>query len=115
MKQFANLYMEILMVLEASWGCCQSIIDGLESRGACCEAICVFLNINIYGFQMFQGAAVNPFLMVSNIEDVAVKLFAYFYKETCMVLEVSRGCCESIMDGLESRGSCCQAIYKLVY
>ena len=39
MKQFTNFYNKIFMVLEASGGCCESIIDGLEFRGGCCEAI----------------------------------------------------------------------------
>ena len=38
------------MVLEASGGCCESIIDGLESPEGCREAICVLLQLNIVGF-----------------------------------------------------------------
>ena len=38
-KQFAHFYKEILMVLQASGGCCESNIDGLESPRGCCEAI----------------------------------------------------------------------------
>ena len=53
----------------------------------------------------------NPLLMVWNLEEVAVKPFAHFYTEILMVLEASGGCRESIFDGLESRGSCCEAIY----
>ena len=41
----------------------------------------------------------NPSLMVWNVEEVAVKPFAHFYKEILMVLEASGGCCESIIDG----------------
>ena len=55
----------------------------------------------------------NPLLMVWNLEEVAVKPFAHFYKEIFMVLEASGGCCESIIDGLESPGSCREAICKL--
>ena len=46
-KLFAHVYKEILMVLEASGGCCESIIDGLEPPGGCCEAICILLQRNI--------------------------------------------------------------------
>ena len=49
-KPFACFYFEIFMVLEASGGCCESIIDGLESPGGCCEAIYTLLQINIHGF-----------------------------------------------------------------
>ena len=52
--------------------------------------------------------------MVWNLEEVAVKPFAHFYIEICMVLEASGGCCESIIDGLESPGSCGEAIYTLL-
>ena len=55
----------------------------------------------------------NPLLMVWNLEEVAVKPFAHFYKEILMVLEASGGCCESIIDGLESPGSCRETICKL--
>ena len=50
-KHFCN---ELLMVLEASGGCYESIIDGLESPGGCCEAICTLLHLNIYGFGSFR-------------------------------------------------------------
>ena len=56
----------------------------------------------------------NPLLLVQNLEEVAVKPFAYFYNEILMVLLASGGCCESIIDGLESPGSCCEAICKLL-
>ena len=49
-KPFAHFYNEILMVLEASGGCCESIINGLESPGGCCEAICTLLTIHIESF-----------------------------------------------------------------
>ena len=56
----------------------------------------------------------NPLLMVSKLQEVALKPFTHFYKEIFMVLEASGGCCESIIDGLESRGGCCEAIYALL-
>ena len=43
-KPFAYFYIKILMVLEASGGCCESFIDGLESPRSCCEAILIFYN-----------------------------------------------------------------------
>ena len=39
----AHFYNEILMVLEASGGCCESVIDCLKSPGGCCEAVYAFL------------------------------------------------------------------------
>ena len=51
----------------------------------------------------------NPLLMVSNLEEVAVKPFAHFYIEILMVLEASGCCCESIIDRLEFRGGCREA------
>ena len=42
-KPFINFYNQILIVLEASGGCCESIIDGLESIGNCCESIYTLL------------------------------------------------------------------------
>ena len=56
----------------------------------------------------------NPLLMVWNLEEVAVKPFAHLYNETLMVLKGSGGCRESIIDGLESPGSCCEAIRILL-
>ena len=53
-KPFTNFYNEIFMVLEASGGCCESIIDCFESGGGCCEAICILLHININGFGSFM-------------------------------------------------------------
>ena len=109
----AYFYNEILMVLEASGGCCESIIDGLECPRGCCEAICTFANkYSLFG--KLQKAAVNPLFVVWNLEDVAVKPFAHFYNEILMVLESPGGCCEAIMVGLGSPGSCCEAICRLV-
>ena len=39
-KQFANFYNEILMVSESPGSCREAMIDGLDSQGCCCEAIC---------------------------------------------------------------------------
>ena len=55
----------------------------------------------------------NPLLMVWNLEEVAVKPSACFYNEILMVLEASGRCCESIIDGWESRGGCREAICPL--
>ena len=41
-KQFAHSYIEILLVLESPGSCREAMIDGLDSPGCCCEAICVF-------------------------------------------------------------------------
>ena len=49
-KTFVRFSIEILMVLEASGRCCESIIDGWESRGGCREAICALFQFNIDGF-----------------------------------------------------------------
>ena len=38
-KPFAYFYNEILIVLEASECCCESIVDCLESIEGCCETI----------------------------------------------------------------------------
>ena len=43
-----NIY--ILMVLEASGRCCESILDGWKSGGGCREAICALVKFNIDGF-----------------------------------------------------------------
>ena len=53
-------------------------------------------------FWKLQEAAVNPLLMAWNLEEVTVKPFGHFYNEILIVLEASGGCCESIIDGLES-------------
>ena len=66
MKPFAHFENEIFMVLEASRGCCESIIDGLESRGRCCEAICARLLGNINGFE-FQGGCCEA--MIDGVES----------------------------------------------
>ena len=54
MKQVTNVSIEILVGVEASGSCYECIIDGLESRGDCCEAICVLLQRNINGFGSFR-------------------------------------------------------------
>ena len=56
----------------------------------------------------------NPLLMVWNLEEVAVKQFAHIYMKIFIVLEASRGCCESIIDGLEFPKCCYEAIYTLL-
>ena len=61
-------------------------------------------------FCKFQEAAVNPLLLVWNLQDVVVKPFAHFYIEISMVLEASGGCCESIINVLESPEGCCEDI-----
>ena len=65
-------------------------------------------------FWKLQEAAANPLLMVWNIEEVAVKPFTYFSLEILIVLEASGGCCESIIDGVDSREGCREAIYTLL-
>ena len=56
----------------------------------------------------------HPLLTVWNLQEVAVKPFAHFYKEILMVLEASGSCCECIIDGLKSPGGCREAIYTLL-
>ena len=41
---FARFSIEISMVLEASWRCCESIINVLEYPEGCGEHICTFLH-----------------------------------------------------------------------
>ena len=53
-KPFTYFYKEILMCLEASGGCCESIIDGLESPGGCCEALYALLQGTSDGFGSFR-------------------------------------------------------------
>ena len=43
-KPFEHFYNELLIVLEASGGYLESIIEGLESRGGCCGAIQALYN-----------------------------------------------------------------------
>ena len=62
----------------------------------------------------FQEAAVNPLLMVWNLQEVAVKQFAHFSNEIFMVLESPGSCREAMIDGLDSQGGGCEAIYTLV-
>ena len=44
-----------------------------------------------------QEAAVNPLLMVEDLQEVAVKPFAHFYKEILIVLEASGGCVNPLL------------------
>ena len=55
----------------------------------------------------------NPLLMVWNLQEVAVKQFEHFYIEILMVLESPGSCLEAMIDGLDSRGGCCEAVYAL--
>ena len=48
-------------------------------------------------FWKLPEAAVNPLLTVWNLEEVAVKPFAYFYIEIFMVLEASGGCVNPLL------------------
>ena len=67
-------------------------------------------------FGKLQEIVANPVLMMFmdwNLEEVVVKPFTSFYNEISTVLEASGGC-ESIIDGLESPRSCCEAIYALL-
>ena len=43
-KTFARFAYEISMVLESAGGCCESIINVLESPEGCREDICTFFN-----------------------------------------------------------------------
>ena len=56
----------------------------------------------------------NPLLIAWNLHEVAVKQFTHFYNEILMVLESSGSCREAMIDGLDSPGSYCEAIYKLL-
>ena len=67
------------MVLESLGGCCEAMIDGLESPGGCCEAH--ISTMKYLWFWKLEEAAANPSLMVSNLQDNAVKPFTHFYKE----------------------------------
>ena len=55
----------------------------------------------------------NPLFMVWNLQEVAVKQFAHFYNEIFIVLESPVSCREAMIDGLDSPGCCCEAIYVL--
>ena len=50
MKTFECVSIEISMVLESAGGCCESIINVLESPEGCREDICTFFKCNINGF-----------------------------------------------------------------
>ena len=53
-------------------------------------------------------------MMVWNLEEVALKPYAYFYTEIVMLLEASGGCCAAMIDGLESLGGCSETIHALL-
>ena len=59
-------------------------------------------------------AAVDPLLIVRNLEEVAVKQFPHVYNEILLVVEASGSCCESFIGGSGSRGSCCESISTLL-
>ena len=43
-KQFINFYTEIIVVLESPGSCREAMIDGLDSQGCCCAAICTLFS-----------------------------------------------------------------------
>ena len=51
-KTSARFSIEISMVLESAGGCCESIINCLESSEGCREDICTFFHSNIDGFRI---------------------------------------------------------------
>ena len=55
----------------------------------------------------------DEIFMVLNSQEAAVKPFAYFSNEISMVLESPGSCREAMIDGLYSRGCCCEAICTL--
>ena len=66
-----------------------------------------FFPLKYQWFWNQQEAAVNRLLMFSNLQKAAVKTFARFSIEISMVLESAGGCCESIINVLESPEGCC--------
>ena len=56
----------------------------------------------------------NPLEMVWNLKKLAVNPFTHSYNEIFIVLETSGSCCDSIIDGLESPGNWCEAMYILL-
>ena len=109
-KPFAHSSQEISMVLESAGGCCESIINVLESLEGCCEDICTFFPLKYQWFWNQQEAAVNPLLMLWNLQKADVKTFVRFSIEILMVLESAGGCCESIINVLKSPEDCCEDI-----
>ena len=85
MKTFARFFIEISMVLESAGGCCESIINVLESPEGCREDICTFFPMKYQWFWNQQEAAVNPCLMFWNLQKAAVKTFARFSNQISMV------------------------------
>ena len=55
----------------------------------------------------------NPLLVVWNHKEVVAKPFAYFSQKILMVLESPGSYREAMIDGLDSPGGCCEAIYDL--
>ena len=44
MNPFAHFSTEVSKVLESRGSCCEAMIDGLDSPGGWCEAICTLFN-----------------------------------------------------------------------
>ena len=57
------------MVLESAGGCCESIINVLESPEGCREDICTFFQLKYQWFWNQQEAAVNRLLMLWSLGD----------------------------------------------
>ena len=64
-------------------------------------------------FWTLQGAAVNPLLMVWNLQEVVVKQFKHFYNELFMVLQSPGSCREAMIDCVDFPGGCCETICAL--
>ena len=91
MKPFTNVYNEILMVLEASGSCCESISDGLESVGNCYEAIYTLLQWNIHGFGSFMRLWINYlwFWISKKLVWSHLRTFTMKYLWFCKLQEVA--------------------------
>ena len=61
-----------------------------------------------------REAAVNPLFIVWDLQEVAVKPFAYLFNEIFVVLESPGSCREAMIDGLESPRGSCEAICILL-
>ena len=90
---FTKKYWRFWKLQEAAVNPC---IASQQSPRGCCETIHTLLQINIYGFGSFRKLLWIHALLHSNLQEVAVKPFAHFYKEIFMVLEASGGCCEAM-------------------
>ena len=101
------------MVSKASGGCCESIIDCLESGRGCCETHLHNFTINIYSFGSFRRLLLVHHWWIE-ISRMFVWNHLYTFTKKMMVVEASGGCYESIINGLESPGGCCEAICTLL-